>query len=36
MEYQKLISFLDDTPNQPTNLGQRIGLKQMMIHMEHH
>ena len=31
MEYQKIINFLDNTPNS----GQKIGLKKMMKHMEH-
>ena len=30
MEYQKIINLLDNTPNQPSNLGQKIGLKLMI------
>ena len=34
MEYQKIISLLDDTAINPLNLEQKIGLKQMMNQME--
>ena len=35
MEYQKIINLLDYTPNNQLNLGQKIGLKQIMTYMEH-
>ena len=33
MEYQKIINFLDNTLNQLSNLGQKIGLKEVIIHL---
>ena len=33
MGYQKIINLLENTPNQPSNLEQKIGLKKMMNHL---
>ena len=34
MEYQNIINFYTIHQNNPLILGQKIGLKQMMAHME--
>ena len=31
MEHQKIINFLDNTPNQPTKFRTKIGLKEMIF-----
>ena len=34
MKYQKIKHFSDDKPNWSLNIGQKIELKWMMIHMD--
>ena len=34
MEYQKILSLLDNTPAGPTKLSTKNGLKRMMTHVE--
>ena len=34
IECQKLINLLYNTPNQPTKFRTKIGLKQIMMHVE--
>ena len=33
MEYQKIMNFLENTPNKP-NLEQKVGLRYMTTHVE--
>ena len=34
MEYQKMINLLNNRPNRPTKFRKKIGLKEMMNHVE--
>ena len=34
MENQKVINLLENTPNQPVNLEQKVGLKKLINHVE--
>ena len=34
MENQKVINLLENTPNQPVNLEQKVGLKKIISHVE--
>ena len=34
MENQKVINLLENTPNQPVNLEQNVGLKKIINHVE--
>ena len=34
MEFQKTVNLLDNMPNKPSKFKTKIGLKQMMTHLE--